>query len=461
MRLPKFALACASVAFAAGVAVVLAWWRGWLLVIRPSPDQPPEVPLTGVCLCLAAVALGVCTLRAHRRRLRQWTGRILAALLVAVGAGVLGEYVFDAGGGSAPWFYLHRWFHLELAPDDVLPSPQTAMSLLLFGLAVWFNFGRRGDRFDLADIAAAASVFAPAASLLGFVFDFAQPEPGGGSGFGMSPVGALSLAGLAAGLQSLHPRRGLASLFAAQPDGGIASRRMLMAAIVVPMLFGYAQVRAIDAGLIDLGLGVAITVAASVLIFVVLLVWNAQLVVSLHVEKSHQLAQREEQARLEAATDALTQLLNRRGWEQCLLVEEIRCQRERLDACVVAIDLDGLKEVNDQQGHAAGDRLLQRAAQALRATARRRDLVARMGGDEFAYLAAEIAPGSAPIVTERLRKALAQTGISASIGSAPRSGNGSLNAAAEIADRLMYQDKRQRKRERAAAAAELRPRSGP
>ncbi|MBL6751021.1 MAG: GGDEF domain-containing protein [Nevskia sp.] len=164
------------------------------------------------------------------------------------------------------------------------------------------------------------------------------------------------------------------------------------------------------------------------------------------------MAQREEKARLEAATDALTQLYNRRGWEQCLLVEEIRCQRDNLDACVIAIDLDGLKEINDLQGHAAGDQLLQRAAHALRVTARRRDVVARLGGDEFAFLAAEIAPGSAPIVTERLRKALNQAGISASMGAAPRSGNGSINAAAEIADRLMYQDKRQRKRERTLAS---------
>ena len=266
---------------------------------------------------------------------------------------------------------------------------------------------------------------------------------------------------LAAGLASLHPRRGLASLLSArsEAEGGLPSRRMLLAAVLVPVLFGYLQVLAIRKEVIDLSLGVAITVAACVMVFVVLLAWNAELVMRLYMQERRQLALREEQARREAATDALTLLYNRRGWEQCLQIEEQRSERENLDAGIYVIDLDGLKLVNDRDGHASGDAMLQRAAQALRACVRRRDVVARVGGDEYAFLATDLTAEVAPVVEERLRKALQAVGVSASIGFALRSAHGSLLAAAEAADRSMYLDKRARKQGRDQLLA-LTPTSG-
>ncbi len=379
---------------------------------------------------------------------------------MALGSCVLAEHLLDIPAASVPAARLYALLGIAPTADIPLPTLQTAMSLLLFGLAMWFHFGNRRHRMDVADIAAAASVFAPAAALLSFLFELSHTDFNPGSSFGMSPIAAGGLAVLAIGLQSLHPRRGLASIFAVQQDGGIASPRVLFAAVLVSIVFGYLQVWAISADIIDVALGVALTVTASLLVFIVLIVWNAQLVVRLHREQQRKLAQREKKARLEAATDGLTRLLNRRGWEEGLLAEEARCEREALDACIVAIDLDDLKRTNDQQGHAAGDLLLLRAAHALRNTARqaqpgaarRRDLVARIGGDEFSVLALDIAAGAAPIVAERLRKALADAGVAASLGAAPRSAHGSLAAASEAADQLMYEDKRKRKSERSPAA---------
>ncbi len=69
-----------------------------------------------------------------------------------------------------------------------------------------------------------------------------------------------------------------------------------------------------------------------------------------------------EQARTLALTDGLTGLYNRRGWDQLTAAEECRCRRYGHSASVLSIDLDGLKEINDQQGHAAGDELIRRAA---------------------------------------------------------------------------------------------------
>ncbi len=76
-------------------------------------------------------------------------------------------------------------------------------------------------------------------------------------------------------------------------------------------------------------------------------------------------AERGEQASLEARTDALTGLGNRRAWEAALRTEASRARREQRALAVVVVDLDGLKLVNDAAGHLAGDDLLRKAGAVL------------------------------------------------------------------------------------------------
>ena len=153
-------------------------------------------------------------------------------------------------------------------------------------------------------------------------------------------------------------------------------------------------------------------------------------------------ARRSERLALEAQTDALTTLANRRAWDQLLQKEEERCRRYGHPAAVLILDLDDLKEVNDTAGHAAGDALIVRAAEALRKAARDVDIVARLGGDEFGIIAIECDQTGADALLARTRQALADQGVAASVGVAIRSPSGGLAAAWEAADRRMYQDKR-------------------
>jgi diguanylate cyclase (GGDEF)-like protein len=85
--------------------------------------------------------------------------------------------------------------------------------------------------------------------------------------------------------------------------------------------------------------------------------------------------------------DELTGLLNRRGF--FVKVDEIRrrARRGNRQVLLMYFDVDGLKRVNDEKGHAEGDKLLVAVADALRAAYRERDVVARLGGDEFAAMA--------------------------------------------------------------------------
>lgn len=149
-------------------------------------------------------------------------------------------------------------------------------------------------------------------------------------------------------------------------------------------------------------------------------------------------------ARAEACTDALTDLLNRRGWELAVAEAQSRLATYGDPVAVIVIDLDGLKEVNDTQGHAAGDQLLVRAAQILRAAAPK-DHVARYGGDEFTVLSYGLGTDAVEAHLAMLLAALAEADVAASGGAAaaPTRADG-LRVAFEAADRAMYAHKRNR-----------------
>ncbi|WP_420142341.1 diguanylate cyclase [Sphingomonas sp.] len=114
-----------------------------------------------------------------------------------------------------------------------------------------------------------------------------------------------------------------------------------------------------------------------------------------------------DRARRLAATDMLTGLLNRRGFEERgrALFESARAQERTL--VLVLMDLDRFKLVNDRFGHPAGDRLLCQVAQALMPGADRRAIVARMGGEEFAMMLADTDPVRACRAMEELRLRIA------------------------------------------------------
>ena len=111
-----------------------------------------------------------------------------------------------------------------------------------------------------------------------------------------------------------------------------------------------------------------------------------------------------------ATTDELTQLPNRRMFREQLDLALARARRGGLAVAVLCLDLDRFKEVNDTLGHAYGDRMLVEVAAILRAGARDTDVVARVGGDEFLVMLADLDVQAAPeliqTVVERIRDLL-------------------------------------------------------
>lgn len=156
-------------------------------------------------------------------------------------------------------------------------------------------------------------------------------------------------------------------------------------------------------------------------------------------------SRRADRAENQALCDRLTGLYNRRGWDRLLTAEDSRCQRYASPACVVAVDIDGLKTVNDTQGHAAGDAVLRAASDALLTSLRDQDVVARVGGDEFLVLGVECDPQGAAGLVERIVAGFGKIGVSASVGLAQHQAGRPLSEAVGRADQAMFANKRGRK----------------
>lgn len=119
-----------------------------------------------------------------------------------------------------------------------------------------------------------------------------------------------------------------------------------------------------------------------------------------------------------SSRDPLTRLKNRRAFEERLHEEMTRAARYRVPVSILLVDLDGLKDLNDQSGHRAGDDALVRVASAIRGGSRQTDFAARWGGDEFALLAPNTGREEARQLGERVRELAAESeaGITVSIG---------------------------------------------
>jgi diguanylate cyclase (GGDEF)-like protein len=150
--------------------------------------------------------------------------------------------------------------------------------------------------------------------------------------------------------------------------------------------------------------------------------------------------------------DALTGVLNTRGFRLLAETEVARTQREGTALTVAYIDADNFKTLNDQRGHREGDKALKLMASIMAANVRQSDAVARLGGDEFVVLLPKADEREAHWVVARTRhallKAMEERGypITFSIGIATfYTPPASANTMCETADRLMYQVKHHRK----------------
>lgn len=154
-------------------------------------------------------------------------------------------------------------------------------------------------------------------------------------------------------------------------------------------------------------------------------------------------ARRAAEAEALATVDALTGLLDQGEWWRRLETIEAQLRRNSREVVVIVVDLDGLKATNDSKGHLHGDLLIRLAAETLSQAVRTGDLVARVGGDEFAVLAIDH-ESSAHALVDRIEAAFAEAAIAASVGASTHHPGRTLRETYADADRAMYAQKRLR-----------------
>jgi diguanylate cyclase (GGDEF)-like protein len=162
-----------------------------------------------------------------------------------------------------------------------------------------------------------------------------------------------------------------------------------------------------------------------------------------------QIAQALERIQELATRDELTGCLNRRAMMERLHEEAARCARQALPMCLVLVDLDHFKRINDAHGHAAGDTVLRRFAALARTGLRGTDLLARWGGEEFLLMLGATGAESGAACVQRLLDSLAAerfevaglAQVTGSAGLAECRGGDCLVETLERADRALYRAK--------------------
>jgi diguanylate cyclase (GGDEF)-like protein len=148
-----------------------------------------------------------------------------------------------------------------------------------------------------------------------------------------------------------------------------------------------------------------------------------------------------------STTDAMTGLPNLRQFRSRAGEEVLRSHRAGAPLSLLLVDIDGLKEINDVGGHAAGDRAIQAVARGLVGACRASDFPARIGGDEFAVLAPSTRAADAVELADRVRQAVrdasdpATVRVSVGIADLEIAGTLRVEALLRVADRALYRAK--------------------
>lgn len=169
--------------------------------------------------------------------------------------------------------------------------------------------------------------------------------------------------------------------------------------------------------------------------------------------QSKELIKINEEFRKLAITDPLTGLFNRRYFERAMKDELALALRHGDDDCILLIDIDNFKNINDTYGHLEGDRVLQKFAETLEGQLRSADILSRMGGEEFVVLCKRVQNSDVPSIAEKYRKEIEKmvfqfgadtVRITASIGATtfPRGPDDTIQEIIGEADEALYYCKR-------------------
>ncbi len=444
----QFSRVVALLMIAVALIVLAGWCWGVPLMTTMLPGQPPMQATAAITFALSGASL-LLSPGSVSWRLR--LASLLSLTVLVIGLVSLAEFLGVVGQGFDP-----------LIDDSVARQPGlhparmaelTALGFVfLGGLGLLVSLRRwlyLREAFAIGLLAIAMIVLASYGIALAGKTQLLV---------GRVPIHAALLLLLSAlGWMSSAPTTGLTRVATADTVGGAVARRLLLPALLLPVVFAlmFELLRT------RLGIPEALAFAAMALFsggtVASLAWWVANLLDKLE-------RQRRESTRLrtDAGTDTLTGLANRRTFDDAL-ANLLHGQREQDAAfCLLMLDLDKFKTYNDTFGHTGGDEVLRITGRLLHASVRPSDRVARYGGEEFAVLLPNTGIAQAGEVAARILEAFRdfawpQRPITISIGIAQSTAGDTATTLIQRADAALYAAKHGGRNRAVAETIVVRP----
>jgi len=367
----------------------LVFIGGWMLGVAALKSVLPGLDTMKVntALCIAALGAGLGLCAASGRPCVP--GKVAAGFAVLVGLVTLAEYVFDWKAGIDQLIFTDTSYPAH--PGR--PAMATAAGIVLYGTALLCV--HRPGLQGVKSVTGVAGTLVSWAAVNGDVFGGLQSVPLFNSvALHTAILGLLLGFGVLAAEPTFWPIRTALE----RTPGGVVCRWMLPFAILAPPTLDWLLGRAAMSSAYPAGFRWALYSAVASLGSVWLIMMLARRIDAMDAERT-------------AATelsrhDALTGLANRRAFDDFLLESFNLARRHRHALSLVLLDVDRFKSYNDAFGHPAGDELLRTLAGLLQCVGRETDLVARIGGEEFAIVLPETDLEGAEALAERVRAAV-------------------------------------------------------
>jgi diguanylate cyclase (GGDEF)-like protein len=450
----RLVLALAGAPFAIGALVLLGWALGSHALISVVPGHVSVKANTAIAITLGAAALSIL------RHVEASSGRrdivrvLCAVLIVMLGGATLLEYALGRDFGIDQLIFREPSLTRGTSHPGRM-APNSAVNFVVFGIAL---LALRRQRSESAVRVAQALVFlmlfVTLLALLGYVYR-AQVHVGLFSLNRMALPTIAAFVSLGAGVLVSTSNEGWLGDLLRTRGSRVVAARLFPAAVIVPVAIGAVVLAGYRAGLYDAAFAACLMAGAEVVSFSLLTWLSIRALNAFEIEKTL------------ARLDALTGLRSRRGFVIEARAALDACRRAGTGALVVYLDLDGMKHVNDTQGHHVGDLALTELASILRTVMRESDVLARLGGDEFvAFCAGADAASGADIVlrlSAKLDALNAREGrryrLACSAGTAATdAGKGdTLDELLMSADAAMYRVKRARAASRQGTRSSVAP----
>jgi len=278
-----------------GALVLAGWALNLPIVTQMSQGGVPMIPLTALSFALAGGSLTM-AVRPNRTPTTDAIQQTLAAAVATIA--VLTFYEYIRGGPSAFDLLLFGDRLHDASPTAGRIAPNTAACLLLFGLAL-LSIPHDQRKHDLrAQMFAAPGLFIALVAILGYVFDVRGMYSLSQSS-GMALPTAIAHLILGVGIIFAVRDRGVASLLMDEGAAGVLTRRLLPAALLAPVVLGIVRLAGESAGIYETEFGTSLFALASIVIYVVLVLWSARVLRNSDKERVDLLAL-EQQARAHA-----------------------------------------------------------------------------------------------------------------------------------------------------------------